>query len=59
VNEKVVVPAGEIVSRMKSDVSMMPDGLLQKLTIEQIRDLIAYVSGPDQVPLKEAKASGP
>jgi putative membrane-bound dehydrogenase-like protein len=55
VNEKVVVPAGEIEGRVTSDVSMMPDGLLQKLTIEQVRDLIAYVSGPDQVPLNEAK----
>jgi putative membrane-bound dehydrogenase-like protein len=57
VNEKVLIPAGEIENRVTSDVSMMPDGLLQKLTNEQIRDLIAYVSGPDQVPLKEVPPS--
>jgi len=53
VNDKVVVPTDEIESRVKSDVSMMPDGLLQKLTLDQVRDLIAYISGAGQVPLKE------
>jgi putative heme-binding domain-containing protein len=51
VNEKVVVPADEIESRVTSSVSMMPDGLLQKLSLEQVRDLVAYVAGPTQVPL--------
>ena len=51
VNEKVIVPRGEIEVRATSQVSMMPDGLLEKLTQEQIRDLIGYVSGLHQVPL--------
>lgn len=55
VNEKVIVPVDEIESRAVSSVSMMPDGLLQKLSPEQIRDLVAYVAGPTQVPLQEAK----
>lgn len=59
VNEKILVPAGEIESRTISDVSMMPEGLLSKLSIEQIRDLIAYVSGPEQVPLKESPVEKP
>ncbi|MBI3860520.1 MAG: c-type cytochrome [Planctomycetia bacterium] len=54
VNDKIVVPAAEIADRVKSDVSMMPDGLLQKLTFDQVRDLIAYVSGPEQVSLPDA-----
>jgi putative membrane-bound dehydrogenase-like protein len=53
VNEKIVVPAGEIESRVISPVSMMPDGMLQKLSLEQIRDLVGYVAGPTQVPVKE------
>jgi putative membrane-bound dehydrogenase-like protein len=55
VNEKVIVPTDEIETRVKSDISMMPDGLLQKLTLDQVRDLIAYISGPSQVPLKDAE----
>ncbi|MCA9069756.1 MAG: c-type cytochrome, partial [Planctomycetaceae bacterium] len=52
VNEKVVVPIKEIDVRAKSDLSMMPDGLLEKLTSEEIRDLIAYLSGIEQAPEK-------
>jgi len=33
----------------------MPEGLLQTLTAEQIRDLIAYLMHPTQVPLPEEK----
>jgi putative heme-binding domain-containing protein len=53
VNEKVVVPADEIEDRVTSSVSMMPEGMLQKLSNEQVRDLVAYVIGTTQVPLKE------
>jgi len=53
VNEKVVVPADEIEDRITSNVSMMPEGMLQKLSNEQVRDLVAYVTGATQVPLKE------
>lgn len=49
VNEKVIIPLKEIDVRGKSELSMMPDGLLEKLTSEQIRDLIAYLSGIEQV----------
>ncbi len=52
VNEKVIVPRNEIEARATSQVSMMPDGLLENLTSDQIRDLIGYVSGLHQVPLK-------
>jgi len=31
--------------------SLMPDGLLAALSEEQVRDLIAYLMGRDQVPL--------
>jgi putative membrane-bound dehydrogenase-like protein len=51
VNEKLVIPKNEIQSRKLSQASLMPDGILQPFTVNQIRDLIAYLSGPNQVPL--------
>lgn len=39
----IVIPKGEIEGRKKSNVSIMPIGLLSKLTQEEILDLIAYV----------------
>ena len=30
---------------------MMPEGLLEKLTNEEVRDLLAYLASPQQVPL--------
>ncbi|MCA9201461.1 MAG: c-type cytochrome, partial [Planctomycetales bacterium] len=50
VNERLVIPRDEIDSRQTSPLSMMPDGQLNTLTFEQIRDLIAYLAGPSQVP---------
>jgi putative membrane-bound dehydrogenase-like protein len=51
VNEKVLVPAGEVEARKLSTVSMMPDGLLSDLSLWEVRDLIAYLSGNQQAPL--------
>jgi putative heme-binding domain-containing protein len=45
VNERIVVPTTEIEHRSESNVSMMPDGLLNPMTTEEIRDLIGYVQG--------------
>jgi putative membrane-bound dehydrogenase-like protein len=54
-NEAVVVPKDEIEGRRASPNSLMPDGLLDKLTKEEVRDLAAYLASPKQVPLpKEA-----
>ena len=58
VNEKLVVPLNEILSRASSSVSLMPDGLLQPLSNGQIRNLVAYLRSPRQVSLPpEGKAS--
>ncbi len=38
-----IIPKNEIEERRKSPVSLMPQGLLDKLTREEILDLIAYV----------------
>lgn len=51
VNERLVIPRGEIAERTASPLSLMPEGVLDKLTFEQLRDLIAYLGSPAQVPL--------
>jgi putative heme-binding domain-containing protein len=56
VNEKIVVPLAEIEERRVSPNSMMPDGMLQTLEIQQVRELVAYLMGTSQVPLEESPA---
>ena len=53
-NETLVIPNNEIKSLRQSDVSMMPEGLLQLLNDQEIRDLIYYLGRPGQVPLTTA-----
>jgi putative heme-binding domain-containing protein len=50
-NEVVRVDKSDIEERQRSQQSMMPDGLLTPLSPAEVRDLIAYVSGPGQVSL--------
>jgi putative membrane-bound dehydrogenase-like protein len=44
----------EIADLRTSPVSMMPEGQLEKLRFEEIRDLVAYLRSPRQVPLPSA-----
>jgi putative membrane-bound dehydrogenase-like protein len=57
-NEKVTLPKQEIHSRTKSAVSMMPEGMFDKLTNDEVRDLIAYLSSLEQVELPKNAPSG-
>ncbi len=41
-----------------SPSSLMPDGLLDTLSATEIRDLIAYLSHPTQVPLPRGRGGG-
>jgi putative heme-binding domain-containing protein len=50
-NEEVRLPKRAIEERRKTKVSMMPEGLLAPLSEAEVRDLIAYLAGPNQVPL--------
>ena len=56
-SETLVLPRGEIESLQQSALSMMPEGLLQSLTDQEIRDLLYYLSRPGQVPLPAANAT--
>ena len=48
-NEKVVIPTAEIERQVQSGASMMPEGLLQHLAPAELRDLFAYLAGPEQI----------
>ena len=54
--EPVVLEKSEITERKKSPVSIMPKGLLDKLTREEILDLVAYLAarGDRNAPLFQA-----
>jgi len=50
-NETIVVPKDEIDSRTVSKLSMMPEGIFEKMADQEVRDLVAYLRGKQQVPL--------
>ena len=50
-NEVLTLPRGEIKSIQQNELSMMPEGLLDTLKDQEIRDLIYYLGRPGQVPL--------
>ncbi|EEF61720.1 PVC-type heme-binding CxxCH protein [Pedosphaera parvula] len=50
-NEVITIPRNEVKSLNQSEFSMMPEGLLQSLNDQEVRDLIYYLSRPGQVPL--------
>jgi putative heme-binding domain-containing protein len=50
-NELLRLPAAEVEERVPSKLSMMPEGLLAVLKDDEVRDLIAYLASPEQVPL--------
>ena len=51
VGQDILIAKSEILSREKSRISMMPEGLLNSLTTEEVRDLLAYLRTTKQVPL--------
>jgi putative heme-binding domain-containing protein len=53
-NETLTLPRNEVQSQQISPMSMMPEGLLQQLTDQEVRDLLYYLGRPGQVPLPVA-----
>ncbi len=49
----VVVPRKEIEAIKLSELSLMPEGLLTKLSEQELRDLMAYLQNSEQVPLPQ------
>lgn len=50
-NETLVLLKDEIEARVQSKLSMMPEGIFDKLGEQEVRDLVAYLRGREQVPL--------
>ena len=57
--ELITIDKTEIEEQTKSDVSIMPEGIFQKLPAADVRDLIGYVQGNEQAPLPAATKEGP
>ncbi len=55
--ERVTVDRADIETMAAAPLSLMPDGLLQPMTPEQVRDLIAYLMTRSQVALAEQQSS--
>ncbi|MCX6933381.1 MAG: hypothetical protein NTZ29_11970 [Verrucomicrobia bacterium] len=53
VGQDAIIAKSAILSRETSPVSMMPEGLLKNLPIDDIRDLIATLKTTKQVPLSQ------
>ena len=54
-NERLSLPLAEIEAREVSKSSLMPEGLLDKLSEAELRDLVAYLSGAEQAPLPDSR----
>ncbi len=51
IGQDTLVAKSEVLSREKSPISLMPEGLLRALSTDEVRDLIAYLRTTAQVPL--------
>lgn len=51
----VVIPKGEVEDRVLSDKSMMPDDQLKTFSESEVRALVAYLRGRQQVPVLATK----
>ena len=56
-NEVVVLSRDDLVSLTTADISMMPEGLFEKLGDHDARDLVAYLASSNQVPLPPEKTA--
>jgi putative heme-binding domain-containing protein len=55
----IVLDRHDIAEQTVQDQSLMPDGLLTKLSDGDVRDLVAYLMAPGQVPLPDGAAALP
>lgn len=52
INDTIVIAKTDIEERKLSDLSLMPEGQLNTMTPDEIRDLVAYLASPTQVALR-------
>ena len=58
-NELVTLAKDEIEVRKATTQSMMPEGMLTPLAEDELRDLVAYLASPEQVPLPKGELAPP
>jgi putative heme-binding domain-containing protein len=51
VNDVTVIAKSDVEERSLSSLSLMPEGQLEQLHHDEVRDLVAYLASPSQVPL--------
>lgn len=56
INDEVVIALEDIDARKLSEQSLMPTGLIETMSDEQVRDLVKYLASPAQVALRGPKA---
>ncbi len=56
INDTIVVAKADIEDRKLSELSIMPEGQLNTLTPDEVRDLVAYLGSPAQVALRGPKS---
>jgi putative membrane-bound dehydrogenase-like protein len=56
-NERIVLARDDIDDMKLSEISTMPEGLVDAMPFDQLRDLVAYVQGPAQVPMLATAAN--
>ncbi len=54
VNETITIPKGDLESRKATNQSIMPEGLLDSMKPEEVRDLVAYLRSSQQVELPKS-----
>lgn len=54
-NDTLLIAKSEIETRELSELSMMPEGLLDRMEPNEVRDLLAYLASPTQVALRGAE----
>ncbi|HEY2154273.1 MAG TPA: c-type cytochrome, partial [Isosphaeraceae bacterium] len=50
-NDVVLIPKRDLEARRSTGQSLMPEGLLDALSKDEVRDLIGYLASPSQVPV--------
>ena len=55
-NERLTIDRSEIQELRQGTLSLMPDGLLETLSEDDVRDLTGYLMHPQQVPLPTRQA---
>lgn len=57
-NERLTIPAGDVLHFELSTVSIMPEGLFRDLKLEEVRDIVAYLASSRQTSVRKPETEG-